>query len=231
LTRIKYKQNYTDGKIIGTWFINRSVNEHNLKNTFNNTWNIEILKLQPPTKCMKKSLVAENQRWQNLIRSEKSSRPVLIRYNLKSKIISTLKDLISDPTRSVTTWNSKWPNTRWSDTRLDLIWPETWSDPILDDPILDPTPPNTTQNPKWHVRPFFASLLTQERNQVSTAEERDGITLGCIFMYFSLGLYIKRLFLVIVETLLFKWAQSLTVNYSGLWLLGTFDFKKKRIRI
>jgi hypothetical protein len=53
------------------------------------------------------------------------------------------------------------------------------------------------------VRPFFAPLLTQEKNRVRTAEEGHGTTFECIFMYLFLGLYIQRLFLVIVGTLLF----------------------------
>jgi hypothetical protein len=54
------------------------------------------------------------------------------------------------------------------------------------------------------VRPFFAPLLTQEKNLVRTAEEGHGTTLRCIFMYLCLGLYIQKLFLVIVGTLLFQ---------------------------
>jgi hypothetical protein len=45
-----------------------------------------------------------------------------------------------------------------------------------------------------YVQPFFAPLLTQERNQVRTAEEGHGTTLECIFMYLFLGLYIQKLF-------------------------------------
>jgi hypothetical protein len=44
------------------------------------------------------------------------------------------------------------------------------------------------------VRPFFAPLLTREKNLVRTAEEGHGTTLRCIFMYLSLGLYIQRFF-------------------------------------
>jgi hypothetical protein len=81
------------------------------------------------------------------------------------------------------------------------------------------------------VRPFFALLLTQEKNRLRTTKEWHSITFGCIFMYIYLGLYIQRFFLVIVRTLLFQWVQALTVNYPGLWTRGIFDSKKRKIRI
>jgi hypothetical protein len=57
---------------------------------------------------------------------------------------------------------------------------------------------------KQFLAQFLAPLLTQEKNRVRTAEEGHGTTFECIFMYLFLGLYIQRLFLVIVGTLLFQ---------------------------
>jgi hypothetical protein len=79
------------------------------------------------------------------------------------------------------------------------------------DPFLRPSPP-------WKKE------LDDELRKKDTVPP-----FGCIFMYLSLGLYIQGLFLVIVGTLLFQWAQALTVNYPGLWTLGTFDAKKKEL--
>jgi hypothetical protein len=81
------------------------------------------------------------------------------------------------------------------------------------------------------VWPFFALLLTQEKNRLRTTKEWHSITFGCIFMYIYLGLYIQKFFLVIVRTLLFQCVQALTVNYPGLWTRGIFDSKKRKIRI
>jgi hypothetical protein len=76
------------------------------------------------------------------------------------------------------------------------------------------------------VWPFFARLTARGDG---IAEEEHGITFGCIFMYLCLGSYIQKLFLVIVGTSLFQWAQAFTVNYPVLWNLGTFDAKKKEL--